>query len=232
MATTDVDQHLFRELSKRWQKRFSVSEPDWAEIALFRSLNVANAAASLPGGTEATIHDFGRGIALWVSAFEILVHPGPSGQANKARVLDLIALAPWRYRNLTELVHKVQMSRSSSRMVAAPGFLYDQLYRARNRFLHGEPVDWTDLHSSTGHPLLGVAPILFSMALRAFLGIGSSPEIPDDKREFSVEDLAEALCQSMEINEMPNLFGSAVLAVQQTPDQLEEERRSRRRRRR
>jgi len=39
---------------------------------LFRSLNMANAAAMLPAGADAKLYDIVRSVALWASAFEIL----------------------------------------------------------------------------------------------------------------------------------------------------------------
>jgi hypothetical protein len=36
---------------------------------LFRALDMARAAAKTPGGIDASEHDAGRAIALWVSAF-------------------------------------------------------------------------------------------------------------------------------------------------------------------
>ena len=45
-----------------------------ARRRLFRALQVAYQASATPIKNQATIHDLGVGIALWVSALEVLVH--------------------------------------------------------------------------------------------------------------------------------------------------------------
>lgn len=57
----------------------------WDDVALTRSLNMAYHASLLPAGTDTTFYDVGRIVSLWVSAFEILVHPGGNGQASQAK---------------------------------------------------------------------------------------------------------------------------------------------------
>jgi hypothetical protein len=38
----------------RWKRKFSATEPEWADVALFRSLDMANAAAKIPAGRDMT----------------------------------------------------------------------------------------------------------------------------------------------------------------------------------
>jgi hypothetical protein len=71
----DLDQPLLSKLLHRWRRRYETSRPDWADMALFRSLNMAYHASLLPTATDTTFYGVGRLAALWVSAFEILVHP-------------------------------------------------------------------------------------------------------------------------------------------------------------
>lgn len=72
---THIDDALLTELLKRWVRRYASDKPYWKDRALFRSLNMANAASNLPVHAEMTQYDLGRLVALWVSAFEILAHP-------------------------------------------------------------------------------------------------------------------------------------------------------------
>ena len=72
----DVDEPLLTALLDRWRRRYAGRRPQWPDRALFRSLNMANQASQLPAGVDTTFYDVGRLIALWVSAFEILAHPG------------------------------------------------------------------------------------------------------------------------------------------------------------
>lgn len=88
LSEGDIDEPLLTALLARWHRRYTGRRPVWADLALFRSLNMANQAALLPAGTDTTFYDVGRAIALWVSAFEILVHPG-TGKADLWAVYDL-----------------------------------------------------------------------------------------------------------------------------------------------
>jgi len=73
----ECDRPLLDALQRRWVAAWSGGEKAWSDIALFRSLNMAYWASAMPAGSEAaTFYDVGRSIALWVSAFEILSHPG------------------------------------------------------------------------------------------------------------------------------------------------------------
>src|SRR5690606_11432129 len=72
----EIDQPIFSALLERWRKFYERSRREWPDIALFRSLNMAYHASLLPTGTDTTFYDVGRLALLWVSAFEILVHPG------------------------------------------------------------------------------------------------------------------------------------------------------------
>jgi hypothetical protein len=66
---------LFQALLSRWKRHYFGKRARWQDRALFRSLNMAFQAASLPAGVGANIFDLGRSVSLWVSAFEILSHP-------------------------------------------------------------------------------------------------------------------------------------------------------------
>jgi hypothetical protein len=91
LSDSDVDQPLLAALMARWRRRYEASDPAWEDIALMRSLNMAYQASLLPAGTDTTFYDVGRIVSLWVSAFEILVHPGGNGQANRDRVFDRLS---------------------------------------------------------------------------------------------------------------------------------------------
>jgi hypothetical protein len=63
---------LLNELLKRWERCFSTDSPAVEDERLFRSLNMANAAAKLPAGADTNLYDVVGSAALWASAFEIL----------------------------------------------------------------------------------------------------------------------------------------------------------------
>jgi hypothetical protein len=108
-----------------------------------RSLNMAYQASLLPAGTDATFYDVGRVVSLWVSAFEILVHPGGSGQANRNRVFEMIERTPWAEVESSQLVHDTGGKSMVKRTLAS--WLYKVLYECRNDFLHGNPVERSNL---------------------------------------------------------------------------------------
>jgi hypothetical protein len=86
----EVDELLFEALVPRWSAHFLSNDDKWNNLALFRSLNMAQQAAALPAGRDITFHDIGRMLGLWVSAFEILVHPGGSGVIGFKQVYQVL----------------------------------------------------------------------------------------------------------------------------------------------
>ena len=70
------DNSIFKLLEKAWERRFVKARfGEWPTRALFRSLEMAYQASSLPVKNHSTIYDYGANASLWVSAFEILSHP-------------------------------------------------------------------------------------------------------------------------------------------------------------
>lgn len=118
-----VDQPLLDALLICWRRRYEAAEPEWKDIALMRSLNMAYQASLLPAGTEATFYDVGRILSLWVSAFEILVHPGGNGIANRDKVFDLIEQAPWLIRASRDLTHDTGPAKKLSNARWRPGYI-------------------------------------------------------------------------------------------------------------
>jgi hypothetical protein len=94
LSDADVDQPLLEALLARRRERYGGRRPVWSDRALFRSLNMANQAAQIPAGMDTTFYDVGRMIALWVSAFEILAHPG-QGRSGLGKVYELLERVEW-----------------------------------------------------------------------------------------------------------------------------------------
>lgn len=174
----DFDEPLLQELLRRWNARYNVDEPSWENVALFRSLNMANQASLFPGGVDATIHDFGRIAGLWVSSFEILVHPGGSGQANLTKVLELLERVPWIDKRCGHRRYEVRIGKQIARKNLAC-WLYRELYRCRNEFLHGNPVDTASLQiRQSGRGLILFGAILYRLGLTSFLDLSLKEEPP------------------------------------------------------
>jgi len=169
----DVDWALLNELLARWKKRFSLQRGSWQDRALFRSLNMANHASRAPAGADATLFDYGRSTALWVSAFEILTHPGGNGKTQLSTVYDVLEAAPWHSRTLRTRLYKAQwVPKSQLKRRIAASWLYGLIYRARNDFLHGNPVTGKGLSvPRTRAGLFVCASPLYRMALASILDL-------------------------------------------------------------
>ena len=75
VGVSAVGMPLLSDLLAWWHRRYASADPSWANIALFRSLNMAYHASLLPVGRDATFCDLGR---LIRSAFEVPTASGPN----------------------------------------------------------------------------------------------------------------------------------------------------------
>lgn len=185
----DIDQPLLDALMARWLQHYETEDPEWKDVALMRSLNMAYHASLLPAGTEITFYDVGRLISLWVSAFEILVHPGGGdGRANLKKVVDMIENTSWEFAESRERTHKIGVKNKKPREVTLASWLYEQLNACRNDFLHGNPVEHTSLVLTTPQrTIFEYAAPLYRIALTAFLPLTYGVPMPssDDAEAFS-----------------------------------------------
>lgn len=180
------DKRIFEGCMRFWDRRFISNRNEWKTRVLFRSLEIATQASRVPavGTKNPTIHDLGVGIALWVSAFEILSHPR-TGQANLGTVLNLLDLDGWLDPKLESKRFKVQYPRGTTLNINWIQRFYYELYRARNDFLHGNPVAAGRLFPTKragGPTLLHIAPLIYKAALVNVL--------PGEKSKAKKGDLA------------------------------------------
>jgi hypothetical protein len=142
--------------------------PTWADRALFRSLNMAVAASKMPAGADVTIFPLGRNIGLWVSAFEILTYTGE----DKVGLWDVYAklsAAPWRNKKTKRKQFKTHKSKTRRNLGC---WIYGEIYRVRNDFLHGNQVTPQSLVvKRSNRNLFGYAPLLYRIALTGFLNL-------------------------------------------------------------
>lgn len=190
LMSSDIDKPLLDALLTRWTQRYMRKRTQWTDVALFRSLNMAMHASLLPGGSEATFYDLGRMIALWISAFEILVHPG-KGQANLARVYQLLDTINWEKKEAGYRRYVVHQRSAKTRSTLAC-WLYGELYKARNDFLHGNPVNVKRLTIRPKRNLFQYAAPLYRLALTAFLPLRwDEPWAPMDDPDRLGKQIAE-----------------------------------------
>ena len=142
-----LDWPLLDELHKRWQSCFSADTPDTEDLKLFRSLNMANAAAQLPAGADVTNLDIGRSVALWSSAFEILAPGKSEAFRNVYALLDKIT---WNFTPCKELKYEAYGFKKDKTKRNLPSWLFGEINAARNDFLHGNPIPGSRPNSVAG----------------------------------------------------------------------------------
>ena len=175
----NMDKCLFEALLKRWKRHFLGNRQRWKDRALFRSLNMAAQASQIPAGVGATLYDVGRQVALWVSAFEILLHP----RTGKASQRTVIAHFEKMHYDETKLGRRqfiaytdAKKNKPWPRRVPLPCWVYTHLYRARCAFLHGNPLNGKILQpKGMKRDLFWIAPVLYCLALAGFLGLSIKP---------------------------------------------------------
>lgn len=180
-----VDADLFARLYSMWQNRYINERDNWESRVILRSLNTATAAMRLPVTSVAeTIYDWGRVISLWVSAFEILVHPGANGRADQNMVLTMLSAIEWRFRAVADAVYSMD---HKGKMATLPEFLYSRIYKLRNDYIHGNPVDLQGFNMKNGTSVLSYPAALYRVALDSKVP-SSDLAIPDGARSEGKSD--------------------------------------------
>lgn len=194
LSSRDIDGPLLSALLKRLPRRYGNRRASWADRALFRSLNMAYHAAQIPAGVDTTFYDVGRMIALWISAFEILAHPGKgkSGLDAAYRLLDQVE---WISPKSGAKRYRTYPRKANSARRTAACWLYGELHRARNDFLHGNKVTPARLRVRDGINLFQLAAPLYRLALAGFLSLHPSHVRlpPISRRETFSARLAELM---------------------------------------
>lgn len=153
-----------------WDQHFVQKRDEWKTRVLFRSLEMAYLAASMPTSSLSSLYDYGSRIALWVSAFEILSHPGGDGSTGLDSVLALL-VKPQVSSSRIRARRFRHRWRNEPRRVNLPQRLYVEMYKARNDFIHGNPVDLERLFpfKKKKRPnLVEIAPLVYQLAIEEF----------------------------------------------------------------
>jgi hypothetical protein len=165
----DIDIPLAEALLERWVTRFPQASTKWSDRALFRSLNTANEAARIPALAASTFYDVGRTLALWVSAFEILAHPG-AGQSNFTTVAEIIEKVNWLDPALAAAAHNVAIGKKAPALSPLATWVYKKIYDLRNDYLHGNEVAAASLMLN-GKAIIDFAACVYRLALVGFLSL-------------------------------------------------------------
>jgi len=177
-----IDRPMLAALLERWPARYQTETPTWENTAIFRSLNMANAAARLPATAGETYYDIGRCIALWVSAFEILVHSGSSGLFD---VYDNFDKAEWHLTKCKEKEYEAHGHKAGLPLRTLACWIYGKIHKCRNDFQHGNSITPDSLLiPGSGRFLLHYAPVLYRMALTGLLELKWDGDPPDANEEL------------------------------------------------
>ncbi len=178
-----LDVPLLRGLLERWERCFGTPSPIADEIKLFRSLNMANAAALLPAGADATMLDIGRSVALWSSAFEILA---PAKREAYLEVYALLNRNVFHYTPCKDAKYEAYGFAKDQTLYNLPCWIYGAINHARNDYLHGNPIDRDRLIVPPAkRPLHFYAPLLYRLALAAFVDLKYTPSPQrEDETEY------------------------------------------------
>jgi hypothetical protein len=185
-----VDEPLLDRLLRCWRRCYLQKRSRRELLRLFRSLEVAFHASLFPADGLTSINDVGTRLALWVSAFEVLCHPG--GTVNKRHVQNMIREAPFGLKAVVAQRHIISFQQTRIR-ATLPEALYDDLYWARNQFLHGMQVLPAMLRYRQERayvPLANVAPVLFNAALVSYLNRIDVAGAPMDLKRLTLKNIA------------------------------------------
>lgn len=202
----NVDMPLAQELLRRWVSRFTSAQVFWADKALFRSLNMANEAARLPALTASTFYDVGRALALWVSAYEILVHPG-IGISNKARVAAELEKVHWIDPALAALNYPGPGNPPQMKQLAT--WICYKIYGLRDDFLHGNDVDGPALLLN-GRPMMDFAGSIYRMVLTGFLDLHFAEVLPADANS---EAMGKFVAAQLSFKSYQKLYEKALMTA-------------------
>lgn len=208
VAESDIDIPLANELRKYWMLRFAGRSRHWRHKALFRSLNMANEAARIPALTAATFFDVGRSLALWISAHEILTHPGGKSGAGFETVAATLERVTWRDRKLRAARYKLPGKGKRRAQLATR--LYKVIYDLRNAFLHGNDVKRGAL-SLNRRPVIDFAACIYRLTLTGFLDLsvkGPIPSMRDNPGAFGA-----FIARKMEFDGYQKSYENALLSA-------------------
>ena len=155
-------------LKQIWEKTFSSKTGiNSYSRRLFRSLEMAYHACSMPNKNNETIYDHGVSASLWVSSFEILAHDGNRSSIRK--VIDLLGSYKWFSKK------KISKRSFKSRFqfkINLVQKLYSQLYDLRNDFLHGNKITKSKIlpfRKKGNKSFIYYAPLIYKVALLSYL---------------------------------------------------------------
>jgi hypothetical protein len=153
---------------KVWKDCFVRGNTSHPYSALLRSLQIAYSACKMPTDNRSSVYDYGVKVGLWISAFEILFHPGSSGNIGyKDIVMELN-----KYVLIDPQISDKKRLIGSDTHTNIVGLVYKDIYDKRNDFYHGNEISKNGLdifNRKEFPPVTHIAPVIYLMALNVFL---------------------------------------------------------------
>lgn len=208
LMARDIDMPLAKVLLDRWVTRFAQASQEWSNRALFRSLSMANEAAQIPALVASTFYDVGRTLALWVSAFEIVAHPGGTGKSNFSTVADMIEKVKWLNSALAAPTHPVGNKGAITQRPLAT-WVYKKIYDLRNDYLHGNDVAGSSLMLN-GKPIIDFAACLYRLGLTGFLDLEFNEPMPPSG---DTEGMGKYISRRTQFRSPQKSFEAAILTA-------------------
>ncbi|MEW6702940.1 MAG: hypothetical protein AB1298_09525, partial [Bacteroidota bacterium] len=101
------DEDLFISLVKIWETHFIRRNKSHIYNSLFRSLQMAYSACKMPTDNFSTYYDYGTKVGLWISAFEILFHPGSNSHVGYQQIVQELSQYQFYDKNLKTAEYKI-----------------------------------------------------------------------------------------------------------------------------
>jgi hypothetical protein len=152
-----------------------------------------------------TFYDVGRSLALWVSAYEILAHPGGNGWSGFSTVTAELEKVRWRNNKLSEKVYTIDGKAPQQVQLAA--WVCKKIYDLRNDFLHGNDVDASHLLLND-QAMIDYAACLYRLGLTGFLDLHFNQNAPDLQ---DTEATAAHVAERVRFNRFQEAYENALL---------------------
>ncbi|MHC4632122.1 MAG: hypothetical protein ACYS9C_12780 [Planctomycetota bacterium] len=141
----ESDEQLTLSLLNLIEKKYNKIEDKEFRSRIIRSIEMAYYALRSPFIQLGNKTDFGIGICLWVSAFEIIAyHYKRNKNVGFCDVSSLIKSVPWKNCLLRKKnrmgVHGTSGKPKTKKKTTLPVQIYSRLYYTRNMYLHGVPI--------------------------------------------------------------------------------------------
>jgi len=161
------DPIIFEPLIQLWKTKYETGQDeDFITRKIFRSLEMAFYALSIPTKNESSVYDFGLIISLWISAIEILVNP-VDNYVNKFIVLDMLSNHGFKDSDLNKGFSEMVRNKKQVEINFIQK-LYLEVYNYRSKFIHGDVIDPKIIKFFKGFQklsLLNIGPNLYRLIL-------------------------------------------------------------------